>query len=123
MFLMQTGLTMICAGCVRVNKVQNTLLKNFLNACNLSLGFYTASYACAFGGTSNGSTIFIGSDNFFLVGVNNDSFWLLHFAFCETSATIVGQAIICTVLLLLLLVGGGIPRQQHRTCVALTNDT
>ena len=30
---MQTGFAMVCAGCVRINNVQNTLLKNLLDAC------------------------------------------------------------------------------------------
>ena len=32
-FFMQMGFAMICADCVRVNKVQNTLLKSFLDTC------------------------------------------------------------------------------------------
>jgi len=88
---MQTGFAMISAGCVRLNNVQNTLLKNLLDACGASLGFYTVGYAFAFGGTfdENTSTTFIGTSNFFLMGVESDSFWLFQFAFCATSATIV----------------------------------
>jgi len=88
---MQTGFAMICAGCVRVNNIQNTLLKNLLDACGASLGFYTVGYAFAFGGSSTdyGKTTFIGKEDFFLMGVENDSFWLFQFAFCATSATIV----------------------------------
>lgn len=52
-FFMQTGFAMISAGCVRINNVQNTLLKNLLDACGASLGFYTLGYAFAFGGTSS----------------------------------------------------------------------
>ena len=59
-----------------MNKTQNTLLKSILDACGASLGFYTVVYALMFGGTANGPTTFIGSENFFLVGVKNDSFWL-----------------------------------------------
>mmetsp|Transcript_35287 Transcript_35287/g.76198 ORF Transcript_35287/g.76198 Transcript_35287/m.76198 type:complete len:171 (+) Transcript_35287:292-804(+) len=90
-FFMQTGFAMICAGCVRVNNIQNTLLKNLLDACGASLGFYTVGYAFAFGGSlaDYGKTTFIGKDNFFLMGVENNSFWLFQFAFCATSATIV----------------------------------
>jgi len=81
---------MICAGCVRINNVQNTLLKNLLDACGASLGFYTVGYAFAFGGTKDAtSTTFIGNSNFFLMDVENLSFWLFQFAFCATSATIV----------------------------------
>ncbi|KAL7532378.1 hypothetical protein ACHAXR_004590 [Thalassiosira sp. AJA248-18] len=88
-FFMQTGFAMICAGCVRINNVQNTMLKNLLDACGASLGFYTVGYAFAFGGDANGATTFIGTSGFFLTNVQNDSFWLFQFAFCATSATIV----------------------------------
>ena len=89
-FFMQTGFAMISAGCVRHINVQNTLLKNLLDACGASLGFYTVGYAFAFGGTFDSTnTTFIGSDNFFLMGVKNDSFWLFQYAFCATAATIV----------------------------------
>jgi Amt family ammonium transporter len=93
-FFMQTGFAMICAGCVRINNVQNTLLKNLLDACGASLGFYMVGYAFAFGGSfphdpETSTTTFIGTDNFFLMGVENDSFWLFQFAFCATCATIV----------------------------------
>ncbi|KAL7497060.1 hypothetical protein ACHAWT_008436 [Skeletonema menzelii] len=87
-FFMQTGFAMICAGCVRINNVQNTLLKNLLDACGASIGFYTVGYAFAFGGTSS-QTTFIGNTNFFLMDVENKAFWLFQFAFAATSATIV----------------------------------
>lgn len=90
-FFMQTGFAMICAGCVRINNVQNTLLKNLLDACGASLGFYTVGYAFAFGGTfpNPGTTTFIGTSNFFLMDVENKGFWFFQFAFAATSATIV----------------------------------
>ena len=70
------------------------------------LGFYTVVYTLVFDGTANEPTTFIGSENFFLVGVKNDSFWLFQFAFCTTSTTVVRQAIICVTVLLLLAVRG-----------------
>ena len=70
------------------------------------LGFYTVVYALVFDGTADGLTSFIGSENFFLVSVKNESSWLFQFAFCATSAPIVGQAIICVTVLLLLSVQG-----------------
>ncbi|EJK71226.1 hypothetical protein THAOC_07354, partial [Thalassiosira oceanica] len=73
-FFMQAGFAMLCAGCVRINNVQNTLLKNMLDACGASLGFYTVGYAFAFGGSFDDEygKSFIGSENFFLMGVEND---------------------------------------------------
>lgn len=95
-FFMQAGFAMLSAGCVRTNNVQNTLLKNLLDACGASLGFYTVGYAFAWGGSTDPyttTTTFIGNQNFFLIGVENDSFWLFQFAFCATSATIVAGAL------------------------------
>lgn len=87
---MQLGFVMISTGCVWVNKVHNTLLNIFLDACGTSLGWYTVVYVLVFGGTAKKPTTFIGSENFFLVGVKNDSLWIFQFAFCGTSTTIVG---------------------------------
>jgi Amt family ammonium transporter len=55
-FLMQAGFAMIAAGCVRTNNVQNTLLKNLLDACGAALGFYTVGYAFAWGGSTDRNT-------------------------------------------------------------------
>jgi hypothetical protein len=100
---MQLGFVMISTGCVWVNKVHNTLLNIFLDACGTSLGWYTVVYVLVFGGTAKKPTTFIGSENFFLVGVKNDSLWIFQFAFCGTSTTIVGWAIICVTVFLRLL--------------------
>jgi Amt family ammonium transporter len=40
MFTMQSGFAMFCAGSVRRKNVQNTLLKNFLDACGGGLAFF-----------------------------------------------------------------------------------
>ena len=53
---MQAGFAMVAAGCVRTNNVQNTLLKNLLDVCGASLGFYTFGYAFAWGGSNDRST-------------------------------------------------------------------
>ena len=87
---MQMDFVMICAGCVWTNKVQNTLSRSFLDACDAPLGFYMVVYTLMFGGTADGPTTFISLENFFLVGVKNDPFWLFQFAFCATFTTIVG---------------------------------
>jgi Ammonium Transporter Family len=39
-FFMQAGFAMICAGAVRKKNVQNTMLKNLLDACGACLSFY-----------------------------------------------------------------------------------
>eukprot|EP00581_Thalassiosira_minuscula_P012756 CAMPEP_0183715276 /NCGR_PEP_ID=MMETSP0737-20130205/9572_1 /TAXON_ID=385413 /ORGANISM="Thalassiosira miniscula, Strain CCMP1093" /LENGTH=519 /DNA_ID=CAMNT_0025944367 /DNA_START=151 /DNA_END=1710 /DNA_ORIENTATION=- len=90
-FFMQAGFAMLCAGCVQLKNVQNSMLKNLLDACGAALGFYSIGYAFAYGGmdyTSDKKT-FIGTENFFLVGVEDLMFWLFQFAFAASSATIV----------------------------------
>jgi Amt family ammonium transporter len=98
---MQAGFAMVCAGCVQKKNIQNSMLKNLLDACGAAIGFYCFGYAFAYGGsTSDGTpTTFIGSSNFFCIGIEEDflhagtvsgnSFWLFQFAFAATAATIV----------------------------------
>ena len=43
-FLMQAGFAMICSGSVRKNNVQNTMLKNLLDACGAAIAFF--SFGC-----------------------------------------------------------------------------
>ena len=89
-FFMQAGFAMLCAGAVQKKNVQNTMLKNLLDACGAALGFYSVGYAFAYGGSfEGGKTTFIGNANFFLMGVDDYVFWLFQFAFAATSATIV----------------------------------
>lgn len=92
-FFMQAGFAMLCSGSVRRKNVQNTMLKNLLDACGAAMGFFSVGYAFAFGGNETGKT-FIGNGNFFLIGLLDDhgsqySFWLFQYAFAATSATIV----------------------------------
>ena len=39
-FFMQTGFAVLCAGAVRIKNVQNTMLKNLLDACGAAMAFY-----------------------------------------------------------------------------------
>lgn len=39
-FFMQTGFAMLCAGCVQLKNVQNTMLKNLLDACGSAVAFF-----------------------------------------------------------------------------------
>jgi Amt family ammonium transporter len=90
-FLMQAGFAMVCAGAVRKKNVQNTLLKNLLDACGASLAFFATGYAFAFGGmdiTSPEKT-FVGHTNFFLMNVDDLAFWIYQYAFSAASATII----------------------------------
>lgn len=89
-FFMQTGFAMLCAGCVRQKNVQNTLLKNLLDACGAAISFYVCGYAFAFGSNdpSPGKT-FIGNSNFFLMDGAPEAFYFFQFAFTATAVTIV----------------------------------
>jgi Amt family ammonium transporter len=53
------------------------------NAVN---GSYSVGYAFAYGGSdySNPNKSFIGTENFFLIGVEDFTFWLFQFAFAAT---------------------------------------
>lgn len=92
-FFMQAGFAMLCAGSVQKKNVQNTMLKNLLDACGAALSFYAVGFAFAYGGSDDmeneGKTTFIGTSNFFLMGVEDLMFWMFQFAFAATSATIV----------------------------------
>jgi Amt family ammonium transporter len=39
-FFMQAGFAMLCAGSVRIKNVQNTMLKNLLDACGAAIAFF-----------------------------------------------------------------------------------
>lgn len=94
-FFMQTGFAMVCAGAVRKKNVQNTMLKNLLDACVASIAFFTVGYAFAFGGTDENSPIktFMGTKNFFLIDVTDLAFGFFQFAFSAASATIVAGSL------------------------------
>jgi Amt family ammonium transporter len=92
-FYMQTGFAMLCAGSVRIKNLQNTMLKNILDACGAALGFYSVGYAFAFGGDGAGKTTFVGNTNFFMMGVEDKAVWLFQYSFAATSATIVAGAL------------------------------
>ncbi len=45
-FFMQSGFAMLCAGSVRLKNVQNTMLKNLLDACGAAVAFYVVGEWC-----------------------------------------------------------------------------
>jgi ammonia channel protein AmtB len=88
-FFMQTGFAMLCAGSVRIKNVQNTMLKNLLDASGAALAFWLVGYAFAFGGqdTQEGTT-FIGYEGFFKLG-SSPALWFFQYTFSATAVTIV----------------------------------
>jgi len=101
MFFMQAGFAMLCAGSVQSKNLQNTIMKNLLDACGSGLAFFAVGYAFAYGGTPHDTMevythdpvetpiTFIGTQNFFLMGMDNYSFWMYQYAFAANAATIV----------------------------------
>lgn len=88
-FFMQSGFAMLCAGSVRLKNVQNTMLKNLLDACGAALAFYVVGYAFAFGGQEETTaTTFLGYKGFASAGLS-PSFWFFEYTFSATSVTIV----------------------------------
>lgn len=88
-FFMQSGFAMLCAGSVRLKNVQNTMLKNLLDACGAALAFYLVGYAFAFGGHLDSTkTTFLGYKDFASFGPSA-SFWFFQYTFSATSVTIV----------------------------------
>jgi ammonium transporter, Amt family len=90
-FFMQAGFAMLCAGAVRKKNVQNTLLKNLLDACGASVAWFCVGYAFAFGGSQPESPekTFIGTSNFFFMDVKDPAYWFFQYAFSAASATII----------------------------------
>ena len=81
---------MLCAGCVRKKNVQNTMLKNLLDACGAALGFYVIGYALAFGGQNDTTDItFVGTTDFFQTDSVDAAFWFFEYTFSATCVTIV----------------------------------
>jgi len=88
-FFMQSGFAMVCAGAVRSKNVQNSMLKNLLDACGAAVAFFLVGNAFAFGGQTNSTgTSFIGTSEFVSVG-SSPSFWFFEYTFSATSVTIV----------------------------------
>ncbi|KAG7345108.1 ammonium transporter AmtB-like domain containing protein [Nitzschia inconspicua] len=91
-FFMQAGFAMLCAGSVRLKNVQNTMLKNLLDACGAALAFFLLGYGIAFGGNDDEGAAdqktFIGTSDYASVGTSS-AFWFYQYTFSATSVTIV----------------------------------
>lgn len=103
-FFMQCGFAMLCAGSVRAKNAKNIILLNLMDACFGAMAWYFLGYAFAFGvpqsvidgGDIPGSLKFIGSANFAMNNMPNNSnyfFWYFQFTFAATAATIVSGAV------------------------------
>jgi Amt family ammonium transporter len=90
-FFMQAGFGMVEAGFIRAKNACNILMKNFLDFCMATLGFFACGYALMFGQGNN----LCGTQGWFLMGAESGAniplyaFWLFQAAFCGAAATIV----------------------------------
>lgn len=94
-FFMQAGFGMVEAGFTRAKNAANILMKNFLDFCIASVGFWAIGFALMFGA---GNSVF-GTEGFFLSGMAADiagipkpAFWFFQAVFCGAAATIVAGA-------------------------------
>ena len=94
-FLMQAGFGMLEAGLIRAKNTCSILMKNFMDFCMASLGFFMFGYAIMFGA---GNAIF-GTTGWFLVNATGHgnlplyAYWLFHAVFCGAAATIVAGGV------------------------------
>ena len=95
-FFMQAGFGMVEAGLTRAKNAANILMKNVLDFCIASVGFWVLGFALMFGA---GNALF-GTSGFFLSGFSGEfagiplpAFWFFQAVFCGTAATIVSGAI------------------------------
>jgi len=90
-FFMQAGFGMVEAGLIRAKNAGNILMKNMLDFCMASLGFFILGYAIMFGGTGP----LFGTSGWFLINAKSGAdvplftFWMFQAAFCGAAATIV----------------------------------
>ncbi|WP_152657304.1 ammonium transporter [Oceanobacillus sp. CFH 90083] len=89
-FFMHAGFAMVESGFTRTKNTLNILMKNFLTICIAAMLFFVAGYAIMFG-TSSGSII--GTNGFFLSGVEDIGFFVFQAMFVATCATIMSGAV------------------------------
>ncbi len=95
-FFMQAGFGMVEAGLIRAKNAANILMKNLMDFCFASLGFFMFGYALMYG--SDGSLF--GTRGWFLLGVESPieglplyAFWLFQAVFVGAAATIVAGGV------------------------------
>jgi Amt family ammonium transporter len=94
-FIMQAGFGMLEAGLIRTKNTCSILMKNFLDFCMASMGFFMFGYAIMFG-EGNG---FMGLKGWFLKEATSEgnlplyAHWFFHAVFCGAAATIVAGGI------------------------------
>ena len=84
-----------------ISHTVNAYTHNIFFCSGSGIAFFAVGYAFAYGGTPQDTMdvythepvdapiTFIGTQNFFLIGVENYAFWMYQYAFAATAATIV----------------------------------
>ena len=91
-FFMQAGFGMVEAGLIRAKNAANILMKNLMDFCFATLGFFICGYALMYGSANP----LIGTKGWFLLGAKSPvaglplhAFWLFQAVFVGAAATIV----------------------------------
>jgi Amt family ammonium transporter len=94
-FFMQAGFSLVETGLTRSKNAVNIIMKNVMDCAAGALVFFAVGFGLMFG-SSNG---WIGTDGFFLSGIEGQdeawtyAFWLFQAVFAATAATIVSGAV------------------------------
>jgi Amt family ammonium transporter len=95
-FLMQFGFSMLEAGLVRVKNTANAFMKNILDFCISTLGYWVIGFAFMYGV----GNWFVGNSYYFLGslpsqtgGIPSLAYWFFQLAFAGAAATIVAACV------------------------------
>lgn len=89
---MQGGFALVEAGGVRKSNSINIMMKNVADLCVGAFAFWMFGWGVAYG-EGEGSNSFIGSGEFFGVGMTSLSLWFFQFSFAATTSTIDSGAV------------------------------
>ena len=95
-FLMQAGFGLVEAGLIRAKNAANVLMKNLMDFCFATFGYYVFGYAIMYGSAG----LLVGTSGWFMVGAVSPvstlplpAFWFFQAVFAGTAATIVSGAV------------------------------
>ncbi len=93
---MQAGFALVESGLTRAKNTANILMKNLMDFSMGSLAYWAVGFAFMFGTATGITGMFMGLENFFLMGdaydVSTLELWFFQLVFCATAATIVSGA-------------------------------
>jgi Amt family ammonium transporter len=89
-FFMKAGFGMVEAGFIRAKNSTNLLMKNLMDFCVATLGYWIVGYAIMFAG---GKGVLLRGVDELTSGIPTWAFWFFQAAFCGAAATIVAGAV------------------------------